>query len=59
MQKEPEFLFKEIRIEGEKHILDKIDTLYTQRISIMNINKNHVSLIPLEIKQYHQDLYFL
>lgn len=58
MQKEPEFLFKEIRIEGEKHILDKIDTLYTQEISIMNINKNHVSLIPLEIKQYHQDLYF-
>ncbi len=58
MQKEPEFFFEEIRIEGEKRILDKIDTLYTKKFTLSNIDKDHISLIPLEIKQQHQDLYF-
>ncbi len=58
MEKEPEFFFKEIRIEGEKRILDKIDTLYTKELLLSNINKDHINLIPLEINHQHQGLYF-
>lgn len=58
IEKEPEFLLKQIRIEGEKHILDKIDTIYTKTLSLSNINKTHIALIPLEINQQHQGVYF-
>lgn len=58
MQKEPEFFYKEIRIEGEQRILEKIDTLYTKEFSLSNIDKDNISLIPLEINQQHQSLYF-
>lgn len=58
MKKAPEFLLDEITIEGEKSVLDKIDTLYTKEFSLSNIDKDNISLIPLEIKQQHKALSF-
>ncbi|MBR5253658.1 MAG: hypothetical protein IKV46_01285 [Bacteroidales bacterium] len=58
IEKEPQMFIDEVRIEGEKRVLDKIDTLYTKDIVVSNIDKNHISLIPIEIKQQYKGLYF-
>lgn len=56
--KEPQLLIDEVKIEGELNLLNNIDTLYTNDITISNIDKNHVSLIPLKIEKQHKELFF-
>lgn len=54
----PVLLTKEVTIEGEKRILDKIDTIYTKEVTIENIDKSHVSLIPIDMELYDKGVYF-
>jgi hypothetical protein len=56
--KNPELLINKVVVEGDKRVLDKIDTVFTKKINISNIDKSHVALIPLEINQQHKGLYF-
>ncbi len=56
--KNPELLIKKVVVEGDKRVLDQIDTIYTKNINISNIDKSHIALIPLEITQQHKGLYF-
>ncbi len=58
MIKEPELIVNKVKVEGEKELLDNLDTLYTKAINIANIDKTHISLIPIEITQQYQGLYF-
>lgn len=58
LKQEPLLLIEQIKVEGERSFIDKIDTLFTKNITLSNIDRSNISLIPLEIKQQYQSLYF-
>ncbi len=52
----PEMLIKEAVVEGNKEDLDKLDTLYTQKISYKNINRTVVLNIPVDVSSLKSTL---